>query len=134
MEGTTTTLVLPGGVGTIAERTTAAALAASGLNRLTLEAREKGKFKDEEWYRFGRSQGFATVPRPKVLVPAMLRAPEAIVDAKGELAFTASGKGGGGAWALVPKGGVTLEELAALVRSPAAWDHIRVYGSPQQLR
>lgn len=102
------------------------------VNQNALEGRENGKFADDEWYRFGRNQGFATVPMPKVLVPSLLKAAEAILDEEGALAFTASGKGGGGAWALVPKKGVTLQVLEKLVTSQVAWDHINVYGSPQQ--
>jgi hypothetical protein len=63
-----------------------------------------------------------------------LKEARAEIDADGSIVFTASGKGGGGAWALVPKPGVnvTLEDLAAAVRSETAWDHILAYGSPQQ--
>ncbi len=101
--------------------------------RTRLEGREKGRFANEEWYRFGRSQGFAVATQPKVLVPALLRKPVAIIDRDGTLTCTASGKGGGGAWALVPRpgSGVTLDDLAAIVTSEAAWAHIRAYGAPQ---
>jgi adenine-specific DNA-methyltransferase len=101
-------------------------------NRSRLEGREKGSFEGKDWHRYGRQQGYGVVSRPKVLVPALLREPSAVVDSDGSIAFTASGKGGGGAWALVPKAGVTLDQLASVVNSETFWDHVRAFGSPQK--
>jgi hypothetical protein len=101
--------------------------------RKTLEGREKGKFKGPGWYRFGRPQGVHACLQPKLLVPSMLRTMEVIADPEGRLAFTASGKGGGGAWAILPRDPQTsLATLAAHLRTPEAWDHILAYGSPQR--
>ena len=72
----------------------------------------------DDWYRFGRQQGYGVAALPKVLVPSLMREPVAIPDPEGALAFTASGKGGGGAWGLVPKDGVALEDLVAVLKSP----------------
>jgi type I restriction-modification system DNA methylase subunit len=41
-------------------------------NRKLLEAREKGKFKDPEWYRFGRTQNLGMWEQPKLMVPYMI--------------------------------------------------------------
>lgn len=41
-------------------------------NRSLLEEREKGKFKDEQWYRFGRTQNLGIWEQPKLLVPYMV--------------------------------------------------------------
>lgn len=104
-------------------------------NKRALERREKGAFKGAHWYRFGRKQGFEACSNPKLIVPALLCDPPVVhVDEKGEFTYTASGKGGGGAWAIRPKtgSGLTLDELAAVLKSARAWDHARVYGSPQQ--
>lgn len=101
-------------------------------NETSLRQREKGKFDGPNWHRFGRDQGFSSCSLRKVLVPSMLKGANAIVDEDGVLAFTASGKGGGGAWAIVPKAGADLAEIAAALQSDSAWDHILAFGSPQR--
>jgi len=103
-------------------------------HRRSLEGREDGAFKDDRWYRYGRTQGCEACTRPKVVVPSALRGPTAIIDREGNYALTASGKGGGGAWAITPQPGsnVTLDDLARTLASDATWDHYRVYGSPQK--
>jgi hypothetical protein len=99
-----------------------------------LEGREGGAFKGAGWFRFGRSQGVAACGKAKVLVPAILNGATAILDTSGNLAFTGGGKGSGGCWAVCPKDStaVTLEEIAELLRSEAAWNHFLAYGSPQK--
>ena len=37
-----------------------------------LESREKGAFKDDEWYRYGRTQNLGMWEQPKLLVPYMI--------------------------------------------------------------
>lgn len=105
-------------------------------NKKKLEQRENGRFAGKGWYRFGRNQGFAACSLPKVLVPSLvtIEKPLAIPDPEGILAFTASGKGGGGAWAVTPRpeAKVTLDELAATLQAQSAWDHYRAFGSPQK--
>jgi hypothetical protein len=102
--------------------------------RAVLEAREKGKFKGAGWYRFGRKQGFAACARKKVVVPALQKEPYAVLDGEGVLTFTASGKGGGGAYAVFPKtnSDVTLEQLHAWLTSEAAALQFRACGSSQK--
>ena len=41
-------------------------------NKTLLEDREKGKFKDSQWYRFGRTQNLGMWEQPKVMVPYMV--------------------------------------------------------------
>jgi hypothetical protein len=41
-------------------------------NRDILRHREKGKFEDSEWYRFGRSQNLGMWEQPKLMVPYMI--------------------------------------------------------------
>jgi len=41
-------------------------------NKRLLESREKGKFKDAEWYRFGRTQNLGMWEQPKLMVPYMV--------------------------------------------------------------
>jgi hypothetical protein len=103
-------------------------------HKARLEGRESGGFKGPTWYRFGRNQGCEACCVPKVIVPAALSEPVAIRDQKGLMAFTASGKGGGGAWAVRPKPGTgaTLKQLADVLTRDATWDHFLAYGSPQK--
>jgi hypothetical protein len=99
----------------------------------SLEGREENSFVGEGWYRFGRSQGVNQCSQPKVLVPSLVNEPTTISDPKGMLAFTASGKGGGGAWAVYPKkdSTLTLELLKEILMSSTTWDYYQAYGSPQ---
>jgi len=41
-------------------------------NKRLLEDREKGKFKDHQWYRFGRSQNLGMWEQPKLMIPYMI--------------------------------------------------------------
>ena len=67
------------------------------------------------------------------MAAALKDAVNPIIDRTGTVALTASGKGGGGAWAISPRNdAVTLDDLAAMLASEAAWDHIVAYGSPQK--
>ena len=95
---------------------------------------ETDGFKGPDWYRFGRSQGTVACSRAKLLVPAMLSRPSITSDPTGTLAFTASGKGGGGAWAVYPKDSnpQTLALLEESLMSDATWEHYLAYGSPQK--
>ncbi len=42
------------------------------MNKQSLESREKSAFKDEQWYRFGRSQNLGMWEQPKLLAPYMI--------------------------------------------------------------
>jgi hypothetical protein len=68
--------------GRIAERypQTAAYLAA---NRKRLEGREKGKFKDGQWHRFGRNQNIGIQNRVKLCVPRLVNRLYAAYDPEG---------------------------------------------------
>jgi hypothetical protein len=52
-------------------------------NRARLEARERGRFRGETWYRFGRSQNLGIQQRVKVCVPRLVRSLCAAFDAEG---------------------------------------------------
>jgi hypothetical protein len=49
-------------------------------NKNLLENREKGIFKDAEWYRFGRSQNLGMWEQPKLMVPYMITELAAYLD------------------------------------------------------
>ena len=52
-------------------------------NRKTLEEREKGKFKDKSWYRFGRSQNLGIQGYIKLCVPRLVDRLYAAFDSDG---------------------------------------------------
>jgi type I restriction-modification system DNA methylase subunit len=54
-------------------------------NRITLEEREGGKFKDEEWHRFGRLQNLTRQAIPKLCVPRLVDQLHAAWDENGEV-------------------------------------------------
>jgi len=49
-------------------------------NQRLLENREKGKFRDSEWYRFGRTQNLGMWEQPKLMVPYMVTRLAAYLD------------------------------------------------------
>ncbi|MBA2732182.1 MAG: Eco57I restriction-modification methylase domain-containing protein [Acidobacteria bacterium] len=53
-------------------------------NKKQLEDREKGKFKDSNWYRFGRSQNLGIQERVKLCVPRLVEALFAAYDETGK--------------------------------------------------
>jgi hypothetical protein len=98
-----------------------------------LSGREKGKFNDDEWYRFGRDQGIENCTKVKLIIPAILNGMRVIEDLKGRLAYTASGEGGGGAWGLFPKSpDVDLRKLADYLRSDEVWIYCKAMGFPKK--
>jgi type I restriction-modification system DNA methylase subunit len=54
-------------------------------NRITLEEREGGKFKDGEWHRFGRLQNLTRQAIPKLCVPRLVDQLHAAWDENGEV-------------------------------------------------
>ena len=98
-----------------------------------LRSREKGRFNDDQWYRFGRDQGIRQCGMPKVILPAILRTGTATVDEGGELTYTASGEGGGGAWGLLPRNReLDMQALAEFLRSDVVWRYFKALGFPQR--
>lgn len=52
-------------------------------NRVCLERRERGKFRDPEWYRFGRNQNLGIQNRAKICVPRLVEWLHASLDRDG---------------------------------------------------
>ena len=52
-------------------------------NRKELEERERGKFKDSKWYRFGRSQNIGIQGRAKLCVPRLVESLYIAYDEEG---------------------------------------------------
>jgi hypothetical protein len=84
------------------------------------------------WMRFGRDQGVRLASMPKILMPSLMKPATAWYDADGRVAFTASGKGGGGAYALIPKDGdKAAKRLTAWLNSEEAWGWLKLEGDPR---
>ncbi len=88
-----------------------------------LRNRGKGKFNKDGWWCLGKEQGIADAYLPKVLIPSLLKGPGATIDLDGKLSYTASGKGGGGAWGITPKTKEIelLWWILAVLNSSAVW-------------
>ncbi len=70
-------------------------------NRHILENREKGKFKDAQWHRFGRTQNLGMWEQPKLMIPYMITRLAAYYDQNDHFYFINVTTGGYG---------VTLDE------------------------
>ncbi len=65
-------------------------------NRRELEKREKKSFRDNSWYRFGRTQNLGMWEQPKLLVPYMVKRLCAYIDTKDDFYFINVTTGGYG--------------------------------------
>lgn len=100
-----------------------------------LRGREGGnKFDDDRWWRFGRDQGRDACSSAKLLIPSTMNRGTVAYDEKGEVAFTASGKGGGGAYALMPRKDMQVSPrwLLAVLNSNLIWRWLLVEGDPKR--
>lgn len=102
----------------------------------TLRAREKGKFDKDEWWSFRRPQGVRIAKQAnKVLVPSIMKPATAVCDINGDLAYTASGTGGGGAWGIVLQPNeqrVTADWICACLNSSVIWEWFEVEADYKQ--
>ena len=85
-------------------------------HRATLESREKGAFRDQRWYRFGRSQNLGMWEQPKLMLPYMTQQLSAFFDETEHLYFINVTTGGYGL-TLKPDAPLTYEYLCALLNS-----------------
>ena len=77
-------------------------------NRTALESRERGKWKHNRWYAFGRSQNLAEMEQAKILTPSIAKRASFTLDRAGQFYFVGSGGGGGGGYGLTLKSGCRL--------------------------
>jgi hypothetical protein len=73
-------------------------------NRYILEARERGKWKHDRWYAFGRSQNLSEMEQTKILTPSISDRGSFTLDFAHHYYFVGSGGGGGGGY------GITLSD------------------------
>ncbi|MGH9802883.1 MAG: Eco57I restriction-modification methylase domain-containing protein [Blastocatellia bacterium] len=85
-------------------------------HKTLLESRERGKFKDSSWYRFGRHQNLGLWEQPKLMVPYMVTKLEAYPDLDNNYYFINVTTGGYGV--TIKDGHGSLEYYCALFNSP----------------
>ena len=74
------------------------------INRNLLESRERGKWKHNKWYAFGRSQNLSQMEHIKIMTPSIANRASFTFDSNKRFYFVGSGGGGGGGY------GITLKE------------------------
>ncbi|MDO9514542.1 MAG: Eco57I restriction-modification methylase domain-containing protein, partial [Syntrophales bacterium] len=72
-------------------------------NRQILEAREKGKWKHDRWYAFGRSQNLSEMEQEKILTPSIANRVSFTFNTTDYHYFVGSGGGGGGGYGIILK-------------------------------
>jgi hypothetical protein len=85
-------------------------------HRSSLESREKGAFRDDRWYRFGRTQNLGLWEQPKLMVPYMTQRLAAYFDERDHFYFINVTTGGYGI-TLKPEAGLSFDYLCALLNS-----------------
>ncbi|MGH9428346.1 MAG: TaqI-like C-terminal specificity domain-containing protein, partial [Terriglobia bacterium] len=84
-------------------------------NKRVLENREGGKFRDKQWYRFGRSQNLGMWEQPKLLIPYMITELSAFFDRSHRYCFVNVTTGGYGL--TVDGSSVSLAYVCGLLNS-----------------
>ncbi len=81
----------------------------------TLRGRERGRFDDAAWWRFGRHQNLDKQAVPKLLVPRLVRRLRASFDAAGRYCLDNVDVGGA-----LPAAGIDAMYLTAVLNGPVA--------------
>jgi hypothetical protein len=101
-------------------------------NRETLQSRERGKWKHERWYAFGRSQNLAEMQQVKLLTPSIAKQASFVLDPGGRYYFVGSGGGGGGGYGVTLKPGLGLDYhfVLSLLNSRLLDFYLKAISSP----
>ena len=88
-------------------------------NRIKLESRERGKWKHDKWYAFGRSQNLSEMEQIKILTPSIANKSSFAFDHEGKYYFVGSGGGGGGGYGITlkPNHEIGYEYILGLLNS-----------------
>jgi type I restriction-modification system DNA methylase subunit len=88
-------------------------------NRAILESRERGKWKNERWYAFGRSQNLSEMEQKKILTPSIAKSASFTLDSTDYYYFVGSGGGGGGGYGITLKaeGKIAYQYVLGLLNS-----------------
>lgn len=102
-------------------------------NRTILEARERGKWKHERWYAFGRSQNLSEMEQTKILTPSIANRASFTLDKDNYYYFVGSGGGGGGGYGVTLKEGqLSYEYVLGLLNSKLLDAFLKSFSSPFQ--
>lgn len=69
-------------------------------NRSKLESRERGKWKNERWYAFSRTQNLNQMEQLKIITPSIANSASFTLDSTDFYYFVGSGGGGGGGYGI----------------------------------
>jgi len=103
-------------------------------NRAILESRERGKWKHERWYAFGRSQNLSEMEQTKLLTPSIANRASFTLDREDYYYFVGSGGGGGGGYGVTLKEEVPMsyEYVLGLLNSKLLDAYLKTFSSPFQ--
>jgi len=102
------------------------------LNRTVLESRERGKWKHNKWYAFGRSQNLSEMEQKKILTPSIAKSASFTLDPTDFYYFVGSGGGGGGGYGITlnPAEALAYEYILGLLNSRLLDVFLKSYSSP----
>jgi len=100
-------------------------------NRGLLENRERGKWKNEHWYAFGRSQNLSEMEQQKILTPSIAASASFTFDETDFYYFVGSGGGGGGGYGVTLKNetGLHSKYVLALLNSHLLDSYLKTFSS-----
>ncbi|MEP0804300.1 MAG: Eco57I restriction-modification methylase domain-containing protein [Chloroflexota bacterium] len=100
-------------------------------NKVLLESRERGKWKHDKWYAFGRSQNLSEMEQKKILTPSIANRASFTLDSMDYYYFVGSGGGGGGGYGITLKTEtqMTYEYLLGLLNSKLLDVYLKAYSS-----
>ena len=101
-------------------------------NRTLLESRERGKWKHDRWYAFGRSQNLSEMEQKKILTPSIAKSASYTLDSTDYFYFVGSGGGGGGGYGITlkPDEKMDYEYILGLLNSRLLDIFLKSYSSP----
>ena len=100
-------------------------------NRKALESRERGKWKHERWYAFGRSQNLSEMEQKKILTPSIANRASYTLDSTDYFYFVGSGGGGGGGYGILLNDNEKLsyQYVLGLLNSALLDSYLKSYSS-----
>jgi hypothetical protein len=102
------------------------------INRAALESRERGKWKHNRWYAFGRSQNLSEMEQKKILTPSIAKSASFTLDSRDFYYFVGSGGGGGGGYGITlkPDEQMTYEYFLGLLNSKLLDAFLKSFSTP----
>lgn len=101
-------------------------------SRRELEAREAGKWRNDRWYAFGRTQNLAEMEQKKILTPSIAHTASFTLDSTDYYYFVGSGGGGGGGYGITlkPEEKMAYEYVLGLLNSKLIDAYLKSLSSP----